>query len=277
MPKTNFVDGDPSQGILGTVVTADFINTLNKHYHTGLDQDGHGALPYAADVGMADAYVVNLDPPLTSYVSGMPIFFKAASTNTGPATVRVNTLGVIPIKKNTSQDLAAGDIQAGQTVMAAYDGVNCQMLSTPGTVSNSANADSLTMQGEASAENASQIALSSPGAYISVVSLDLGNVTTGDRIVVEGKVYISGTISAGIHGIRITQDSGSATTQFVNSYPDIRDEKYETQSHYQHLSTICKVTGTGTLTLQVAAAAQNAASVVNGGMGEIYAFFLKKQ
>lgn len=128
MPKTNFVDGDPSQGILGTVVTADFINTLNKHYHTGLDQDGHGALPYADDVGTADAYVVNLNPPLLQYVSGMPIFFKAASTNTGPATVKVNTLGVIPIKKNTGQDLAAGDIQAGQIVMVMYDGANFQLV-----------------------------------------------------------------------------------------------------------------------------------------------------
>ena len=36
MPKTNFVNGDPSQGIMGTVVTAEFLNALNNHRHTGM-------------------------------------------------------------------------------------------------------------------------------------------------------------------------------------------------------------------------------------------------
>jgi hypothetical protein len=128
MPKTNFVDGNPSQGILGTVVPADFLNALNKHYHTGLDEDGHGALPYAADTGTANAYVVNLNPDLAQYVSGMPVFFKAANNNTGTSTIDINGLGSKMIKKNISQDLAAGDIQAGQIVMVLYDGVNFQFI-----------------------------------------------------------------------------------------------------------------------------------------------------
>jgi hypothetical protein len=128
MSKTNFVDGDPSRGILGTVVTADFLNALNKHYHTGLDQDGHGALPYATDTGTANAYVVNLNPALTQYVNGMPIFFKATNASTGASTINVNGLGIKPIKKNITLNLVTGDIQVGQIIMVLYDGANFQLI-----------------------------------------------------------------------------------------------------------------------------------------------------
>jgi hypothetical protein len=38
--KTNFVNGDPSQGILGTIVDAAWLNKVFNHRHTGLDEDG---------------------------------------------------------------------------------------------------------------------------------------------------------------------------------------------------------------------------------------------
>jgi len=131
MSKTNFVDGDPSRGILGTIVTADFLNALNKHYHTGMDQDGHGALPYAADTGTANAYVVTLNPALTQYVIGMPIYFKPVNDNTGVSTVNVNSLGAKTIKKNLVEDLTLGDIRTGDVISVVYDGSNFQLIQAP--------------------------------------------------------------------------------------------------------------------------------------------------
>lgn len=114
----------------GTIVTPTFMNTIyySGHYHTGLDADGHAAIPYAADTGTANNYIVNLSPALPSYVTGMPIRFKAANTNTGTSTLNVNNLGAKTIKRH-DRDLAPGDIKAGQIVEVIYDGTYFQLVS----------------------------------------------------------------------------------------------------------------------------------------------------
>jgi hypothetical protein len=128
MSKTTFVDGNPSEGVAGTIVTADFLNAVNNHHHTGRDVDGEGALAYAADTGEANAYAIALSPALTAYITGMPICFKAGNANTGASTIDVNGLGAKAIKKNGSDDLAVGDILAGQIVTVIYDGTNFQVM-----------------------------------------------------------------------------------------------------------------------------------------------------
>jgi hypothetical protein len=59
----------------------------------------------------------------------MPVFFKAAATNTGPATLNVNGLGAKAIKKSGNQPLTAGDVLAGQICAVVDDGTNFQLLS----------------------------------------------------------------------------------------------------------------------------------------------------
>jgi microcystin-dependent protein len=127
MAKTNFIDGNPQQGVQGTIVNAAFLNALNNHRHRGLNQDGDGAIDYAPDTGAANAYVIALTPALTARVVGMPIHFMAANANTGPSTLN-DGLGAVDISKNFDQPLVAGDIKAGQFVTVAWDGVNYQML-----------------------------------------------------------------------------------------------------------------------------------------------------
>lgn len=130
MSKTVFTDGDPSLGVLGTIITAAMMNAVNNHRHKGSDTDGDGAIDYAADSGAADAYVVTLAPALSAHVVGMPIRFKATNANTGASTININSLGAIAIKKNVSSALAAGDIAAGQIVTVVYDGTNYQLAGT---------------------------------------------------------------------------------------------------------------------------------------------------
>lgn len=91
-------------------------------------------LVYAEDGGSTDAYVVSLDPAPTSYVAGLEVKFKANTVNTGAATLNVNSLGAKTIKKNFNEDLADGDIRAGQIVTAVYDGTNFQLQASSGTM-----------------------------------------------------------------------------------------------------------------------------------------------
>lgn len=91
-----------------------------------------GNLIYAADAGSSDAYAITLSPAITAYTTGMVIHFMANTANTGAATLNVNTLGDVTIKKNFDADLADNDIKAGQLVSVMYDGTNFQMLSQLG-------------------------------------------------------------------------------------------------------------------------------------------------
>ena len=61
--------------------------------------------------------------------TGMLVAWKAGGTNTGAMTLNVNGLGAVSIKKNLDEDMAAGDIQSGQDVLAMFDGTNYQIVS----------------------------------------------------------------------------------------------------------------------------------------------------
>lgn len=84
---------------------------------------------YAADAGGTDAYAITLSPVITAYSAGQVFTFKANTANTGAATLNVNALGAITIKKNYNSDLADGDIKANQIVTVVYDGTNMQLVS----------------------------------------------------------------------------------------------------------------------------------------------------
>ncbi len=85
------------------------------------------------------AYTCSLSPAISAYHAGTTYWFRADQANTSAATINFNSLGAASIKKQSSQNLAAGDIAAGQWVMLTYDGTNMQMQSqtgnAPGAVS----------------------------------------------------------------------------------------------------------------------------------------------
>ena len=128
---------DPStHGHPGTPIAAeDVVGGAGASDHgdlTGLTDDDHtqyaletavqdGTLVYAADAGGTDAYAITLTPAITAYATGQVFHFKANTANTGAATLAVNGLAATPIKKQNDQDLATGDIEAGQIVTVVYD------------------------------------------------------------------------------------------------------------------------------------------------------------
>src|SRR5574343_880915 len=80
---------------------------------------------YAADAGGTDAYAITVSPAPTAYVTGQVFRFKANTANTGTATLNVNSLGAVTIRKPSSSgyvDLQTGDVIANQILEVIYNG-----------------------------------------------------------------------------------------------------------------------------------------------------------
>lgn len=103
-----------------------------------------GTLNYGSSGGSSNAYTLTLSPAITSLVTGFQILVKANHTNTGAATINVNTLGAKNIKKHNDQDLASGDIESGQVFCCVYDGTNFQLMSLLGNAPGGGGSGSLT-------------------------------------------------------------------------------------------------------------------------------------
>ena len=76
---------------------------------------------YAADAQASDTYAITLSPAPSAYATGQRFIFKANTANTGAASLNVNSLGAITLKKNHDQDLATDDIEAGSIIEVVYD------------------------------------------------------------------------------------------------------------------------------------------------------------
>jgi len=106
----------------------------NHYAAAGQVQDGAFAWAGAAG-GSADAYTATLTPAVTAYAAGMRVGFVAGFTNTGPATLAVNGLAVVALRKLDGSALSANDIRAGDLVWAAHDGTNFRVELKPLTSS----------------------------------------------------------------------------------------------------------------------------------------------
>lgn len=81
----------------------------------------NGSEIYAADSVGTDSYAVTLTPAVTAYTDGLVVNFKAGTANTDAATLNVNGLGAVTIKKHHDQDLETGDIEQNQIVTVVYN------------------------------------------------------------------------------------------------------------------------------------------------------------
>lgn len=82
--------------------------------------------------GSANAYTYTSDAAgavSTSYARGMALCFKASFTNSGAATLNVDGVGAVAIKKGGS-DVASGDIVSGRVYLVAYDGTYWQIVNS---------------------------------------------------------------------------------------------------------------------------------------------------
>jgi hypothetical protein len=91
-----------------------------------------GPIAYVATTGSANAYVAAPSPALAALTTGSWLALKANHTNTGAATLNVNGLGAVAIRKQTDVALEAGDLRSGQVFWVTYDGTYWQLTSPGG-------------------------------------------------------------------------------------------------------------------------------------------------
>ena len=85
-----------------------------------------------ATVSGTDTLTGSLTPALTAYATGNLFSFVAANTNTGAATINLNSLGAKSITKQGSAALIAGDLVSGQVYLIEYDGTRFQLINPSG-------------------------------------------------------------------------------------------------------------------------------------------------
>lgn len=100
-------------------------------------------LPFFADAGGPNAYVIAPDPVATEYADGMIFYILAANANTGPSTLKVNGLAVTSILKRGNAELEAGDIPKSGVFAVCYAGEKFHLISSAAT---SAGGTTVTVQ-----------------------------------------------------------------------------------------------------------------------------------
>jgi len=82
----------------------------------------------SATASGTDTYTATMAPAIAAYANTQRFFIKFTNANTTAATLNLNGLGAIAIKKNVTEALTSGDIKAGQIIPLAYDGTNFQII-----------------------------------------------------------------------------------------------------------------------------------------------------
>jgi hypothetical protein len=106
---------------------------LNQNdYNLALSGTATGTDTYLLTIAVpSPGYTTGITAP-SSYVTGQVFRVTFTNTNTGAATLNINSIGAKAIKKNGSTALASGDISAGQIVYLVYDGTNLQVVGDGG-------------------------------------------------------------------------------------------------------------------------------------------------
>lgn len=80
-----------------------------------------GTVNYAVDTGtVANAYIVAMPPRITALADGLEVVMRATRTNTGPATLNVNGMGAIQLRRVDGAALSAGDVPNGSVLSLRY-------------------------------------------------------------------------------------------------------------------------------------------------------------
>lgn len=178
--------------------------------------------------GTADAKTLTYSVAPAAYCTGQIYSFIANTTNTGSATINVNSLGAKTIKKDVSGTmtaLAASDMPSGTRVMLAYDGtdmiwVNWQGSATSYTVNGQTEEtapDVADMLGGYDTSAAAERKFSITNVYKTINGLTTDSspdqaadyVPTYDASASGGKKVLLNKIGVGVKSIALLAGSGT--------------------------------------------------------------------
>lgn len=114
------------------------INILNRQV-TAAKLAPVSVFPTASDTGTTNAIKIANVPPLTAYEDGQVFFVKILNTNTGPATLNVDSIGQVTIRKRGVVDLDAGDYEGGSIVAIGYFAGSFHLISGVGGTNSSSS------------------------------------------------------------------------------------------------------------------------------------------
>lgn len=173
---------------------------------------------YATAGGSANALTVDPSPALASYATGAKIVFRATATNTGAATINVNSLGVKALEIEAGTALQAGAILTGAIYEAVYDSTASAFLITSrlvgpqyltatsaldfaNTSAQSSTDLTVTVPGAASGD---PVTLGVPNGSVNANSCFTAWVSAADTVTVRFNNYSSGAIDPASGTFRVT-------------------------------------------------------------------------
>ena len=126
---TNCVTKDGQTTITANLPMSGFKHTgvadgSARNDYAALGQIQDSAVIYGTAAGTANALTLTLSPAITAYVAGMTLRVKVNTTNTGAATINVNSVGAKNIKMQDGSALIGGEMVASRIVTLSYDGTN---------------------------------------------------------------------------------------------------------------------------------------------------------
>lgn len=75
-----------------------------------------------------NALTLALTPTLTAYAPGLRVIMVPTAVNSGDATVDIDGLGPVPVRKNVNMALDSADLHPGVPVTMVYDGATFQLV-----------------------------------------------------------------------------------------------------------------------------------------------------
>jgi len=150
-PNAGYVNGDPSQGLAGSIPPAQSIEYPQREITNLITFGGYipsdadlaqmtrgvrrAAFAFATDTGSVNSLSIALFPPIAAYEQGTELRVLVGNDNTGQATIRVDGLNTQQIIRKDGTPLLAGDLRRGGVAVLVYDGTNFQLVSgTTGSV-----------------------------------------------------------------------------------------------------------------------------------------------
>lgn len=95
-----------------------------------LGQSQSSVASYAVCGGSSNTYTLTLSPALTAYAAGQTFQVEPNHTNTGAATININSLGAKAIKDVYGAALVGNELDSGGIYTICYDGTDFLLVNT---------------------------------------------------------------------------------------------------------------------------------------------------